>query len=270
LLAEVHEMITRKVAKIIGLQQREMETLLKAVSSPEQSAPQGVSLRRRLSYRRFYSPEWILNAALEARKLYVKNRKEEAMAVLGLAIYFSQELISGGYGIFRARKKEFSPREAEALISEKSIKECVESFKPSLSYIQREIAKWTGKRKDEREKIGAAACLTSTLIMTALYPGPAKIAEIGRECKKLKEDAEKSKTARKYSAWINATAQATVLSLVALSYFSAVLAVVALMAGASILAILLSKKKNYIKKSLSKKGECSSYDEKAADFLLYP
>jgi len=136
-----------------------------------------------------------------------------------------------GYGIFRSRKKEFSPKEAEALISEKSVKECIESFKPSLGYIQREIAKWTGKRGDEREKIGAAACLTSTLIMTALYPAPAKIAEIGRKCKKLKEDAENSKTARKYSAWINAAALSTVLGLVALSYFSSVLDVAALAFG---------------------------------------
>lgn len=273
LLIETKKSIVEKVSIYLGLQSNEASTLINAISSTETAGLSGESYRKRMARRRFYNPNWVINAVLEARKLYLNKKKEEAMAVLGLAIYFALDTLSSGFSIIpRGKDNEKSEKKISSQpFPEEAFKDSVGEFKQSLSYIQKVIMDCMKKVKDSKQLVEKATKLVTTMTLAVISPPSENLKENIKECKKIKEKAERSSTAKMYSRVINLTSVAVVLGLFAIAYFNVLAAIAFMLIGTLILATFMKKRQHLIKKIiLTNMEECSLYDEKASEYFLYP
>ncbi|MGC8679389.1 MAG: hypothetical protein ACP5TH_06330 [Fervidicoccaceae archaeon] len=263
---QLKKKVVEKVCRFLGLSDSELSILSRAVVSPED-----LKLVEKLtSYRRFYNPDWVVRSTFEARKLYLNGKKEEALSVLGIAIHFALELISKGLRIIpidKRDKKEIS----EEKIPDDAIKESFESFRLSLSYIEKNMIEEMKKKKDVSKLLGGAARLVTTMILAVITPPPVELREIARECKKIKDEVEKSPLVKNYSRNITFISFSIPFGLFILAYFNIPLAVLYIVAGSIFLGTIMKKRQNIIKRMiLGKKKECSLYDERGAELLLYP
>ncbi|MEM3490994.1 MAG: hypothetical protein QXO53_02985, partial [Fervidicoccaceae archaeon] len=109
------------------------------------------------------------------------------------------------------------------------------------------------------------------LLLTVFSEPPSELVSMIRECRKQKELVEKSDRFKRLSLEVRVLSGGFVFLLFALFYFSTAIGIISLLVGTVSIGFLLRRMENFLKSELvSKKKECSLYQESAANFLLYP
>ncbi|MEM3228847.1 MAG: hypothetical protein QXD85_01465 [Fervidicoccaceae archaeon] len=265
------ENIVEEVVKRLKLPEGSSTDLLEALSSIGKLEKEERSFGKKLLYWRYRSPEWIIRAALQARKLWMEKKREESVEIASLALYFAAEhLLTNKIAI--AECSEISSLEkclGKALDEE--IEKGKNEFKLSLQFIESYIAESMKKSRNPNENVLKLIKLTTVLLLTVFSEPPSELVSMIRECRKQKELVEKSDRFKRLSLEVRVLSGGFVFLLFALFYFSTAIGIISLLVGTVSIGFLLRRMENFLKSELvSKKKECSLYQESAANFLLYP